>query len=67
MIYPAKDDGVSATFEAIYCCSDGRATQRASAVLDEHASATKVSVWQGDRLVSTRTTRAPRAANEIRP
>lgn len=54
MIYPAKADGVSASFEAIYCSSDASASRRASAVLSEHDSATKVSVWQGDRLVSSR-------------
>lgn len=57
MIYPARADGVSATFEAIYCSSDMRATRRASAVLGEHESATKVSVWQGDRLVASHSKR----------
>lgn len=54
MIYPAKADGVSVTFEAIYCSTDARAKRRASVILGEHDSATKVSVWQGDRLVASR-------------
>lgn len=67
MIYPTKRDGVSPAFEAIFCSSDARATQRASAVLSEHDSATKVSVWQGDRLVSSRGRRAARRGSRVAP
>lgn len=66
MIYPAKPDGVSASFEAIYCSSDARARRRASAVLSQHDSATRVSVWQGDRLVSPRGQRSRLCAGAAR-
>jgi hypothetical protein len=49
--YPCRPDGSSSALEAEVCRDDAAALFRARRVLDDHASAVEVEVWQGERRV----------------
>ena len=51
--YPCKADGTSSSFEMLECPDDARALIAARQVLDEHASAVEVVVWQEERRVGS--------------
>lgn len=49
--YPRRPDGSATAFEALELSDDDAALARARRVLDDHASAADVAVWQGERQV----------------
>lgn len=52
--YPCKADGVSESFVSLDLVDDAEAEGRALQILDRHASATHVVVWNGERKVLSR-------------
>lgn len=51
LFYPYRADGIALSFEAMRLPSDEDARVRAERVLEEHATATSIVVWQGDRVL----------------
>ena len=49
--YPMRADGASTVFETHELAGDDQAFSRARRVLDDHASAAEVAIWQGERKV----------------
>ncbi len=58
LFYPYRADGRCLTFTVRRLMDEDEALRYAEAVLDEHVSADRVAVWQGDRRVGIRL-RAP--------
>jgi hypothetical protein len=52
--YPCRPDGGSETFSSFELADDAEAYDRALHVLDQHASASHVVVWCGERKVHVR-------------
>lgn len=61
LFYPYRADGQCLTFTVRRLIDEDQALRYAEAVLEEHASADRVAVWQGDRCVGTRVRAAVRA------
>jgi len=57
--YPCGADGVASTFTTAELASDAEAGGHARQVLEEHASASSVVVWCGDRKVLARERASP--------
>lgn len=53
LFYPRLPDGACLTFVMANLANDGAALEHAVQVLNDHASAMAVSVWQGERHVAT--------------
>ena len=52
--YPTQADGLAPTFQVFDQPDDDAALVRAGQVLDEHASAAVVVIWEGGRQVAQR-------------
>lgn len=53
-LYPCHSDGTSETFVCFDLADDAQAVGRALHVLDQHASASHVTIWCGEREVDVR-------------